>query len=60
LTGEILQVNNGYLGDRGLMLRQGTVVDATIIQATSSNKNKNNKRDPEMHQTKKEICISSG
>ena len=53
LAGGILQVINGYLGDRGLMLRQGTVVDATIIHASSSTKNKDGKRDPEMHQTKK-------
>lgn len=36
-----------------MMLRQGTVVDATIIHALSSTKNKDGKRDPEMHQTKK-------
>jgi len=53
LAGGILQVINGYLGDRGSMLRQGTVVDATIIHAPSSTKNKDGKRDPEMHQTKK-------
>ncbi|MCR8721557.1 IS5 family transposase, partial [Pseudomonas syringae] len=53
LAGAILQVINGYLDDRGLMLRQGTVVDATIIHAPSSTKNKDGKRDPEMHQTKK-------
>lgn len=53
LAGGILQVINGYLGDRGLMLRQGTVVDATIIHAPSSTKNKDGKRDPEMHQTNK-------
>jgi IS5 family transposase len=53
LAGGILQVINGYLGDRGLMLRQGMVVDATIIHAPSSTKNKDGKRDPEMHQTKK-------
>lgn len=35
------------------MLRQGTIVDATIIHAPSSTKNKESKRDPEMHQTKK-------
>ena len=35
------------------MLRQGTVADATIIHAPSSTKNKDGKRDPEMHQTKK-------
>ncbi|KPB52446.1 ISPssy, transposase [Pseudomonas coronafaciens pv. zizaniae] len=48
-----MQVINGYLGYRGLMLRQGTVVNATIIHAPSSTKNKNGKRDPEMHKTKK-------
>lgn len=53
LAGGILQVINGYLGDRGLLLRHGTVVDATIIHAPSSTKNKDGKRDPEMHQTKK-------
>ena len=52
LAGGILQVINGYLGDRGLLLRQGTVVDATIIHAPSSTKNKDGKRDPEMDQTK--------
>ncbi len=46
-------VINGYLGDRGLSLRQGTIVDATLIHAPSSTKNKDGKRDPEMHQTKK-------
>lgn len=53
LASGILQVINGYLGDRGLMLRQGMVVDATIIHAPSSTKNKDGKRDPEMHQMKK-------
>jgi IS5 family transposase len=53
LRGGILQVINGYLGVRGLMLRQGAVVDAMIIDAPSSTKNKDGKRDPEMHQTKK-------
>ncbi|MDD1976207.1 IS5 family transposase [Pseudomonas tussilaginis] len=48
-----LAVINGYLGDRGLSLRQGTIVDATLINAPSSTKNKDGKRDPEMHQTKK-------
>ncbi|MDT4859718.1 IS5 family transposase ISPsy2 [compost metagenome] len=49
----ILAVINGYLGDRGLSLRQGTIVDATLIHAPSSTKNQDGKRDPEMHQTKK-------
>ena len=37
----------------GLMMRGGTIVDATIIRSTSSTKNKSGERDPEMHQTKK-------
>ncbi|WP_347507273.1 IS5 family transposase [Pseudomonas anguilliseptica] len=53
LAAGILAVINGYLGDRGLSLRQGTIVDATLINAPSSTKNKNAKRDPEMHSTKK-------
>ena len=53
LASGILAVINGYLGDRGLSLRQGTIVDATLIHAPSSTKNKDGKRDPEMHQTKK-------
>jgi IS5 family transposase len=41
------------LEERGLLMRQGTIVDATIIAAPSSTKNKSKSRDPEMHQTKK-------
>ncbi len=41
------------LSERGLLLKQGTIVDATIIAAPSSTKNKSGKRDPEMHQTQK-------
>lgn len=41
------------LEERGLLMRQGTIVDATIIAAPPSTKNKSQSRDPEMHQTKK-------
>jgi IS5 family transposase len=41
------------LEERGLLMRQGTIVDATIIAAPPSTKNKTKARDPEMHQTKK-------
>ena len=44
---------NGHLDKHGLRLREGTIVDASIIEAPSSTKNKQGKRDPEMHQTKK-------
>lgn len=44
---------NAHLESQGLKLREGTIVDATIIEAPSSTKNRAGKRDPEMHQTKK-------
>ena len=44
---------NGYLESRGVKLGTGTIVDATLIQAPSSTKNKSGERDPEMHQTRK-------
>ena len=53
LAPQILAVVNATLADKGLMLKQGTVVDATLIAAPSSTKNKDGERDPEMHQTKK-------
>ena len=53
LAPQILTVVNASLSDKGLMLKQGTVVDATLIAAPSSTKNQDGERDPEMHQTKK-------
>ena len=44
---------NGDLEERGLLMKRGTLVDATIIAAPSSTKNKSRKRDPEMSSTKK-------
>ena len=53
LAEQILATVNATLTDKGLMLREGTVVDATLIAAPSSTKNSTGERDPEMHQTKK-------
>lgn len=53
LTERIFASINSHLAAKGLMLREGTVVDATIISAPSSTKNQDGQRDPEMHQTKK-------
>ena len=53
LAPEILSRVNAYLTRKGLMLKRGSIVDATIIAAPSSTKNAEGKRDPEMHQTKK-------
>ncbi len=53
LAPKLLATVNAHLGQRGLLLRSGTIVDATIIHAPSSTKNQDKARDPEMHQTKK-------
>ena len=53
LAPQVLGTINAGLAQHGLMLKTGTVVDATIIAAPSSTKNKTGERDPEMHQTKK-------
>ena len=42
-----------HLATHGLKVSHGTIVDATIISAPSSTKNRTKERDPEMHQTKK-------
>ncbi|WP_444915864.1 IS5 family transposase [Microbulbifer sp. TRSA007] len=44
---------NKHLAENGMVLREGTIVDATIISAPTSTKNEKKERDPEMHQTKK-------
>ena len=53
LAPQILVVVNELLGAKGLLLRTGTVVDATLIAAPSSTKNASGERDPEMKQSKK-------
>ena len=53
LTKVLFDEVGAMLEERGLLMRQGTIVDATIIAAPSSTKNKQQSRDPEMHQTKK-------
>ena len=53
LTRGILTEVNAMLTERGLLLREGTIVDATLIAAPASTKNKAKARDPQMHQTRK-------
>jgi IS5 family transposase len=53
LTEAIFAEVNAHLADKGVTLRSGTLVDATIIDAPASTKNKAGKRDPEMTSTKK-------
>ena len=60
LGGEMLQTVNLYLQSQGVRIRAGTIVDATIIHVPSSTKNRGQKRDPAMHQTRKgkQWCVS--
>lgn len=53
LADAILEEVNALLSERGLLLKTGTVVDATLIAAPSSTKNQDKERDPEMHSSKK-------
>ena len=53
LAEQILSVVNELLTKKGLLLKAGTAVDATLIAAPTSTKNKDKKRDPEMHSSKK-------
>ena len=53
LATDMLRVVNDILQAKGLLMKKGTVVDATLIAAPSSTKNADGERDPEMKQTKK-------
>jgi len=53
LTKQIFTDINEYLVEQGVRISKGTIVDATIINAASSTKNKDNKRDEEMASTRK-------
>lgn len=53
LTEAIFAAVNALLTERGLLVKAGTIVDATLIAAPPSTKNAKGERDPEMHQTRK-------
>jgi len=53
LAAQILQTVNDLLSAKGVMLKGGSVVDATLIAAPSSTKNSSGERDPEMKQSRK-------
>lgn len=53
LSRRILEVVNGHLSKHGLVLKEGTIMDATLIETSRSTKNKNKERDPEMTSTRK-------
>lgn len=53
LQEQFLEITNTLIAGKGYFMRKGTIVDATLIAAPSSTKNKEKKRDPEMSQSKK-------
>ena len=53
LAEQILLTVNVLLSKQGLLLKAGTAVDATLIPAPCSTKNKDKARDPERHSSKK-------
>ena len=53
LTRKIFDTINGHLAAQGLTMREETIVDVTLIAASPSTRNKDGKRDSEMHQSKK-------
>lgn len=53
LARQIFEEVSTWLSEAGVLVKEGTLLDATIIEAPSSTKNKSGARDPEMHQTKK-------
>lgn len=53
LGAQIFEAVKEHLKANGMAMKQGTIIDATIIAAPSSTKNKKRERDPEMHQTRK-------
>ena len=57
LSEQILQTVNDLLTERGLLLKVGTAIDATLIAAPTSTKNNDKARDPEMHSSKKRQSV---
>lgn len=53
LGDQLFRLVNQYLDENGMKIHRGTIVDASIINAPSSTKNKDKQRDSQMHQTKK-------
>ena len=57
LTEALFRLTKRYLSERGLLLHEGTIVDASIISAPSSTKNRDRQRDPEVKQTSIRQCL---
>ena len=59
LARQIFDEVNQWLSEAGVLIKEGSLIDATIIEAPSSTKNRSGERDPEMHQTKKALRAES-
>ena len=57
---QIYEVVKAHLSARGMAMKQGTIIDATLTTPPSSTKNEKKERDPEMHQTCKAKQCSFG
>ena len=59
LNRQFFDAINRVMAASGHIMKGGTIVDATIIDAPSSTKNAEKKQDPEMHSTKKgnHVCL---
>lgn len=53
LGSKLFETINEHLAEQDLMLKEGSIIDASIVAAPTSTKNQDNARDPQMHQTKK-------
>jgi IS5 family transposase len=53
LARQIFDEVNQWLSEAGVLLKEGSLIDASIIEAPSSTRNRSGERDPEMHQTQK-------
>ena len=59
LTEVLFEAVSSYLQEQSLLMRGGTIMDATLIAASPSTKNKTNKRDPDMSQTKMRTAVQN-
>ena len=53
MTKTLLSISGKHLRSHGIMVREGSIVDATIISAPTSTKNRSGQRDPQMKSTRK-------
>lgn len=60
LAARLLEAVSAHMGEQGLLLRQRTIVDATIIHDPTSTKNRDKRRGPDMHHTKRDSQWNSG